>query len=75
MLKNDNENKSNEIADAIAYYLFDLEMKEDWENLLDKKSKTFEIFVPWNDQSLYNGTVAKFHAHYDSTYPMYDSTF
>ena len=52
MLKNDNENKSKETAIAITYYLFDLEMKGNWENSLDRKSKTTEIFIPWNGQSL-----------------------
>ena len=45
MLKNDNENKSKETAIAITYYLFDLEMKGNWENLLDRKSRKIEIFV------------------------------
>ena len=46
MLKYDNENKLKETAFAIAYYLFDLEMKGNRENSFDRKSKTIEIFVP-----------------------------
>ena len=46
MLKNDNENKSKDIANTITYHLFDLDIKEDLEDLLDKKFSMFEIFVP-----------------------------
>ena len=51
MIKNDNENKSKEIAIAITYYLFDLEMKEDWENFIRYKKADFKDNILNGNQS------------------------